>query len=259
MIGLGFYGFSFDQHPLILTFIVFIESKFTFSIQVVMNFDGKNIREIAFAQLYVYATALLALLQTLDCQPGHGELPEVKSYVAQIDTYLFTCPLTLFPYFSASHMQFKKSAAAAFIFVALLGLAAFFLFGREPVDPAKPQVFNADTAMLAIFGTYNEKQHGVLLPEKNTASWDMGQADILATVLLVDIYTEAGKKKAVLVVQRQQILGGVVEESHATAPVISVYVFAYNGKQWLFEKGKKEVAAYGANGMAPMASLIRLG
>ncbi|MFZ6677341.1 hypothetical protein [Undibacterium sp. Tian12W] len=156
-------------------------------------------------------------------------------------------------------MKYKKPALAAFIFVALLGLSAFFLFGREPVDPAKPQVFNADTAMLAIFGTYNEKQHGVLLPEKNTASWDIGQADTLATALLADTYTEAGKKKAVLVVQRQQVLGGVVEESHATAPVVSVYVFAYNGKQWLFEKGKKEVAAYGANGMAPMASLIRLG
>lgn len=171
-------------------------------------------------------------------------------------THIFSLVRSL--YFSAAHMKYKKTVAA-FGFVALLGLSAFFLFGREPVDPAKPEVFNADTAMLAIFGTYNEKHHGVLLPEKNTTAWEMGQADTLATALLVDTYTETGKKKAVLVVQRQQILDGAVEESHATAPLVSVYIFAFNGKQWVFEKGKKEVAAYGANGVAPMASLIRLG
>ncbi|MFZ6746566.1 hypothetical protein ACO0LC_25310 [Undibacterium sp. JH2W] len=144
-------------------------------------------------------------------------------------------------------------------FLTLLGFSAYFLFNRTPADAAKPEVFNADTAMLAIFGAYNQKQQGVLLPEKNTMQWDIKQADTLATPLLVATYTEAGKNKGVLVIQRQQILDGVVEVSHATSAMISVYVFTYDGKQWVFEKGKKEVTAAGAHGEAPGGSLIRLG
>ncbi|PXX40364.1 hypothetical protein [Undibacterium pigrum] len=156
-------------------------------------------------------------------------------------------------------MKFKKNAILLALFLTLFGFTAYFLFGRTPVDHAKPEVFNADTAMLAIFGTYNDKQQGVLLPEKNTAQWNMKEADTLATALLVATYTEAGKKKAVLAIQRQQILDGVVEQSHATGAMISVYIFAYNGKQWVFEKGKKEVVESGAHGEAPGGSLIRLG
>jgi hypothetical protein len=156
-------------------------------------------------------------------------------------------------------MKFKKNAIFLALFLTLLGLTAYVLFGRAPVDPARPEVFNANTAMLAIFGTYNDKQQGVLLPEKNTAQWNVKEADTLATALLVATYTEAGKHKGVLAIQRQQILDGVVEQSHATSAMISVYVFAYNGKQWIFEKGKKEVVESGAYGEAPGGSLMRLG
>ena len=145
------------------------------------------------------------------------------------------------------------------LFLTLFGLTAYVLFGRAPVDHAKPEVFNTDTAMLAIFGVYNGRQQGVLLPEKNTAQWNMKEADTLATALLVATYAEAGKQKGVLAIQRQQILDGVVEQSHATGAMISVYIFAYNGKQWIFEKGKKEVVESGAHGEAPGGSLIRLG
>lgn len=156
-------------------------------------------------------------------------------------------------------MKYKKILVQALLLLILVGGTAAVLFRQGPVDTAKPEVFNADTAMLAIFGTYNEKQHGVLLPEKNTRNWDMKEADTLATALLTATYTEGGRKKAVLAVQRQQILDGVVEESHATAAQISVYIFAHDGRQWVFEKGKKEVATAGSHGSAPGSRLIRLG
>ncbi|WP_423019502.1 hypothetical protein [Undibacterium sp. Di27W] len=138
-------------------------------------------------------------------------------------------------------------------------MTIYVLSNRTPVDIAKPEVFNADTAMLAIFGTYNQKQQGVLLPEENTVQWDMKQADTLVRPLLVASYTEAGKQKGVLAMQRQQLLEGAAINSHATSAMISVYIFAYDGKQWIFEKGKKEVTEAGAFGEAPGGRLIRLG
>ena len=158
-----------------------------------------------------------------------------------------------------TQMKYKKSLILIFVVLVLLGGTAAVLFRHEAVDPAKPVVFNADTAMLAIFGTYNEKQHGVLLPEANTSKWNMKGAETLATALLTATYEEGGKKKAVLALQRQDILEGEVVESHATAPVISVYIFAHDGKQWVFEKGKKEVTSAGSHGSAPGSKLIRLG
>ncbi|MFZ6656621.1 hypothetical protein [Undibacterium sp. TJN19] len=156
-------------------------------------------------------------------------------------------------------MKYKKTVILLTIALIFLGGAGYFLFKHKAVDNAKPEVFNADTAMLAIFGTYNDQHKGVLLPEQTTQNWDVAQADTMATALFTATYTEAGRKMAVLALQRQQMFEGVVEESHATAAVISVYVFAFNGQQWVFEKGKKEVTEAGAHGNAPGGKLIRLG
>jgi len=123
----------------------------------------------------------------------------------------------------------------------------------------QPTVFNTSTAMLAIFGAYNSKEKGTLLPTTFTNSWNLKKADTFASPLLVKTYTESGANKGVLVAQRKNISDGVVEGCHACAPEISVYVFNFIDGKWIFEKGKKSVAQVGANGNAPTASLINIG
>lgn len=113
--------------------------------------------------------------------------------------------------------------------------------------------------MLAIFGAYDEKRGGTLLPVTLTKGWKIENANGLATPLSVDLYEETGKRKGVLAVQIQSVREGEVDESHVSAAEVSVYVFGFNGSNWVFEKGKKSVIKTGAYGKAPGNRLIRIG
>lgn len=63
--------------------------------------------------------------------------------------------------------------------------------------------------------------------------------------------------------QRQAVADGTIDESHVAGAGISVYVFVYNGKEWMYEHGKKLVkeaaSEAGAYGHAPDGRLIKLG
>lgn len=148
---------------------------------------------------------------------------------------------------------------------AVLFVAAFVLATQARADDctklAKPSVFNGVTAMRAIFCYYNAKHGGTLLPRVYTAGWKERDAQMLATPLVVATYEEGGKRKGVLAVQRQMIdvETGTPDTTHAEQPVISVYVFGYNGTQWVYEKGKKDVTEAGTFGVAPEGRLVRLG
>lgn len=124
---------------------------------------------------------------------------------------------------------------------------------------ARPTVFNRDTAMLAIYGEYNQQHKGTLIPVRYTSSWDMKNAGVLATAIVAATYTENAAQKGVIAIQRQKIFDGEVVDSHAAEAEISVYIFAYNGKEWVFEKGQQRVTKAGAHGSAPDGRLIRIG
>jgi hypothetical protein len=127
-------------------------------------------------------------------------------------------------------------------------------------NSARPTLFTEGTAMRAIFGTYNIAQKGTLIPVGNTAAWNVKGAEVLATPMLAVTYDDSGVEKGVLVIQRQTVMaGGEVVDSHATTAEISVYVFAREGPEWVFEKGKQVVAAAGAHGNAPNGRLLRIG
>src|SRR5262249_51743534 len=116
---------------------------------------------------------------------------------------------------------------------------------------ARPAVFNSHTAMLAVYGEYSEQHKGTLIPIKYTGTWEMKNANVLATPIVTAIYREHGVRKGVIAIQRQAIFDGEIVESHAAMAEISVYVFTYNGKEWVFEKGKQKVTEAGTNGNAP--------
>ncbi len=144
------------------------------------------------------------------------------------------------------------------ILITLLSLASVAMAAEEKKS-ARPTVFNRDTAMLAVYGEYNEQHKGTLGPVQYTNSWDMKNASVLATPIMAATYTEGGIRKGVIAIQRQTILNGEVVDSHATAAGISVYVFAFNGKEYVFEKGKQTVTEAGAHGSAPGGTLIKIG
>lgn len=125
---------------------------------------------------------------------------------------------------------------------------------------ATPRAFTDEAAMRAIFCEYDAKHGGTLLPVKYTARWNVGAASELARPGLVARYSEAGRRKAVLVVNRAPLVDGEpvsTNSNHDTT--VSVYVFAHDGNAWVFEKGKKAVVEGGIWGNAPRARLVRLG
>lgn len=126
-------------------------------------------------------------------------------------------------------------------------------------DLAKPKSFNKHTAMEAIFCEYNRTQGGTLVPLKHTQAWNAKQAETLATPILAATYRENTTRKGVVAIQRQMLENGEPYMSHATAPIISVYVFKHDGSRWVFEKGKREVSNAGAHGFAPGGKLVKLG
>lgn len=126
-------------------------------------------------------------------------------------------------------------------------------------DIATPVTFTQAEAMLSVYGDYNGQHKGTLIPVKNTETWQLKDSDELATPILTAMYEEGSQRKAVLAVQRQLIIDGAVQDSHATGATISVYVFRLDGTDWILEKGDDSVAEAGAHGQAPDAKLIRIG
>jgi hypothetical protein len=126
-------------------------------------------------------------------------------------------------------------------------------------DVAKPATFDKDTAMAAIFCEYDRAKGGTLLPVQHTRTWNLAKAETLATPLLASTYREGGIEKGVLIVQRQMLDESEVVDSHATAAVVSIYIFKRAGARWEFEKGSKEALEAGANGHAPFPEIIRIG
>lgn len=124
---------------------------------------------------------------------------------------------------------------------------------------ARPAIFNEETAMLAVYGEYSAQHKGTLIPVEYTGAWDMANAEVLATPIMVGTYVENGVEKGVIAVQRQMIVQGEAAWSHGSKAEIAVYVFAYNGKEYVFEKGKRDVTEAGAWGSAPGGRLIRIG
>ena len=124
---------------------------------------------------------------------------------------------------------------------------------------SKPATFDQHTAMQAIFCQYNRQQGGTLIPLQHTAAWNSHQAQTLASPLLVETYSEKNTQKGVLVVQRQKLLEGKPEHSHAAGVVLSIYTFRFDGQHWIYEKGNKHAAESGSFGTAPKGKLIKLG
>jgi hypothetical protein len=130
------------------------------------------------------------------------------------------------------------------------------VLGYEFEKTARLKVFNQDTAMLLIFGEYNIEHQGTLIPVKKnyTNSWNRKEVHELARPILCVTYNEGDIKKGVIVIERQ-----LAFKCHACTAIISVYVFMYNGSEWVFENGKKEVTDAGAWGEAPGCELIKIG
>ncbi len=121
---------------------------------------------------------------------------------------------------------------------------------------AHPREFNKETAMLAIFDEYNTEKSGTLIPLPLTKKWEIESAKEIAEPLMAEIYTESGKQKGVLVLSRHK----TSECSHSEFAHISVYVFAFNGSEWIFEKGKKDITEGGdGNCNPPPTKLIAIG
>ena len=130
---------------------------------------------------------------------------------------------------------------------------------QTPKNPTRFTVFTPATAMLAVFGAYDDLRGGTLLPVNLTKTWEIKNATVLLSPLIANTYEESGRTKGVLAVQRQIVEGGEVEDAHAAPAEISVYVFSFNGNEWLFEKGEPKVIKAGSFGIAPKGQLVRIG
>lgn len=152
---------------------------------------------------------------------------------------------------------------AAFSVAVLFCIAGIFtyvkMFKQAPENTATPSNFNADSAMLAIFGVYNFQNKGVLIPEENTKLWKIKESNELVTTILARTYSEGGVRKGVIAMQRQALSNGEVIDSHGEEATISIYIFRFDGKKWIFEKGKRAVTSAGSYGNAPEGKLIRMG
>jgi hypothetical protein len=116
--------------------------------------------------------------------------------------------------------------------------------------------FDKETVMHTIFGAYNKKKGGSLLPKELTPQWDEDGAETVATPLLVTTYEEGGETRGVILVQtlKGKITGRVQPAN------ISIYLFKKKGDKWVFDKRREDVNEFGSAGTAPGdGRLIRLG
>lgn len=80
------------------------------------------------------------------------------------------------------------------------------------------------------------------------------------TPTLAATYKEGNVQRGVLVLQRQMLEStGEPLSSHAQPATISVYIFKFDGTNWVYEKGKKNVLEAGSWGNAPGGSLAKIG
>jgi hypothetical protein len=113
--------------------------------------------------------------------------------------------------------------------------------------------------MEAVFCDYDRGHHGTLLPLSATKGWQIRRAEQLLTPHLATTYVEGVAQKGVLVVQRQRLNGGEVENGLPAEVDLSVYVFRFDGTRWVFEKGNKSAVRTGRHGFAQPCGLVRLG
>lgn len=142
-----------------------------------------------------------------------------------------------------------------FVFGLLLVLS-FSVSAKDCKKLATPKVFNQKTAMLAVFCHYDEKQRATLVPLIFHDNWQTKKAQFLLRPTLATTYQEGTKEKAVLVVARSRLENGVDVQNDG---YMSVYVFEKMNKQWVFEKGKKEIHYLGSYGSAMDVSFLKLG
>lgn len=154
-------------------------------------------------------------------------------------------------------LQFGEMYKATFNFDAVPPRSAaeitYEMFKKHGVDPvcaalAKPKELNKRTGMLALFCKYNEKHKATLDPIKHTETWESGDAKGMYSARFFSTYLENGKKKGVIVVGHQLLEGGEIMESYGTGEALSVFVFTFDGENWVFEQGSQGLLMLGAHG-----------